>query len=62
MHQVLVFHPPSYGHSSVYLLCSLTFFCITAQVHCKGMSKQITAIRNAKNKLAEVVTLQTYFY
>ena len=28
MHQVLVFHPPSCGHSSVYLLCSLSFFVL----------------------------------
>jgi hypothetical protein len=47
-------------------LCSLSFFCIPARVHYKGMyhtvSKQITAIRNAETKLAEGVMLRTYFY
>jgi hypothetical protein len=66
MYQVMVFHPPSYRDSSVYLLCSLSFFCIPAQVHYKGMchmvTKQITAIRNAETKLAEGVTLRAYFY
>jgi hypothetical protein len=41
-------------------------FCIAAQVHYKGIcptiSKEITAVRNAETKLAEIVTLLTYFY
>lgn len=65
MHEILV--------SSTFLQSQLclpfvfsVIFCITTQVHYKGMchtvSKQITTIRNAETKLAEVVTCLTYFY